>query len=208
MRRLRQRVGRDQRPRIRQCTWRVVLQALYEPGQHFPPQRPEPLALCHAPVVEAMAGWQIEPVQEFPLQQLGRFFQRLQRHQLVTADNQGVHAVDIDERALCDEADPLAIGVQAGCLRIIDHIAQLAQAPTQGAARIIGAVPQQVAKRLAQLRYTGRDKIAEERARALRRRQRHDTVRAHHLQLSKQANAQRGRGGQRRLFLRDDLRPE
>ena len=179
---------------MRQGAVRLVAQPLGQRVQHAAPQGAVALPLGHAPVVEAMAGRQVQSVEKLALQQDGRGFQNVDRRRQATAQHL-VHATHVDQHIGGGEGNVLAVGIEALALLIVGDAAQLGQAPAQRAARIVRAVPQQIAQRLAQLRGAGRNQIAQQRTRALGGRQRHESTGALHLQLAKQADAQRGPHG-------------
>ena len=77
----------------------------------------------------------------------------------------------IDETMRQVEADHVAAGLDALAVAVVDDAADLAQAPAQLSARIVGDVPQQFAKLAPRHGERGQGQVGEERAHLSRRRQ-------------------------------------
>ncbi len=201
----RQRIGRDQRVRVRERAGRVAARTFDELAQHAAPNRAEAVALGHAPVVEAMAGGQIEAVEELALEQLSRFLQRGQLGLLNTRGKQLLDPPEIDEDAPREEHDPLAVGTQAHGRGVVDHDPQLAQAPAQRAARVVRSIPEEVAQALPQLRRAHGDQVAEQGPGALGGGKHHAVSRSRDPQVADQVDPDicavrnQGRHGSRRF---------
>ena len=88
------------------------------------------------------------------------------------------------------EPDRVGLGIDPAPLRLVDYAADLAQAPAQLAARIVGHVPQQLAELAARHRAGSQRQIGEQRAHLARGRQRGGRARAHDGEGSEQPHPQ------------------
>ena len=145
----------------------------------------------HAPLVEAVARGQLEAAEKFTGEQLRRLFQRRQRDVLAPGFEQALRPFDIDNGTERQKRHSLAIGDQPDRVRRIDNATQLGEAPSQGRARIVRAVPQQIAQRLARMRASGGNEIPEQRARAAGGRQRYRHTVDRHFEIADQSQLQR-----------------
>ena len=141
--------------------------------------------------MEAVARGQLEAAEKLTGEQLRRLFQRRQRDVLAPGFEQALRPFDIDNGTERQQRHSLAIGDQPDRVRRIDNATQLGEAPSQGRARIVRAVPQQIAQRLARMRASGGNEIPEQRARAAGGRQRCRHAVDRHLEFADQPQLQR-----------------
>jgi len=78
----------------------------------------------------------------------------------------------------------LPVREQARVARLIDHAAQLAEAPPKAAARIVGHIPEQLAKPLPPVRAAAHDQVGQQSPRLLGGRQLELLLAAPHLYFS------------------------
>ena len=147
-------------------------------------------ALGDQPAVEKRAALELQPVEQIAGEQS---CQRLQLLHVERADPLRGGTADlqrIDKAAVEIERDRIALCRDPAPVRRVERAAQLAQAPAQFAAGIVGHIPQQFAQAAAAHGVRRQRQIGKQRAQLARRRQRHRHAVAQDLQRSEQAHGQ------------------
>src|SRR5262249_22146980 len=72
------------------------------------------------------------------------------------------HGDGVHRTAVKVERHPVVGRPDAGTMQLVEDVSQLAEAPTELAAGVVGGVPQKVAKPAARYRARGKSKIAKE----------------------------------------------
>lgn len=151
--------------------------------------------LGHQPPGEGRAARHLEAFQELAAPQ-----QRRQRREALRRQRRQAALERLGDFERVDPAvrqvqhHRIALGPHARATRLVQHGAQLAQAPPQFAARVGGEVPEQLAQLRARGGAPGGCQIGEQRADLARRRQRGGRVAAGQRQRSEQMKCQRGAG--------------
>ena len=124
----------------------MALKPFDETGEHREVQAAHGFALCHAPFLVAIAERQIEAVEKFAnAEQRGCLFQCGDWCGGDTIAQQRPQALDINDGIAEFDADPLAVRRQSHSFLIVEYCPNLAQAPAQLGARIVGSIPEQIA---------------------------------------------------------------
>ena len=97
---------------------------------------------------------------------------------------------EVDVERLGPQFDGLPVCQQPGICRIVDQGPDFAEAPAQSPARIVRHVPEYLAQPLAPVLASGQREIGEQRPRLARRRQRHRSAVADHLQFAEDPELQ------------------
>ena len=148
-------------------------------------------ALGDAPGLELEEAPELEPIQQLATKLPGQGEQRVGGRAVEARRQRFAHGEQVDDGAGGLEGHGLAVGHDAAAARLVDERPQLAQAPAQRAARVVGDVPEEGAQPLPPLGPAGEREIGEERTGLLRRRQRQDAIAPAQLDLAKDAEMQR-----------------
>jgi hypothetical protein len=179
-------VGVDlhQLPRVTERRLGLVGQPLDQGRQHLGLQPPRILALGHAPGLEVVQVGQVLALEQLAPEPRGEALEGRRVQRVDTGAKGLAHQDDVDLRIARREAHGLSIRHDARPVRLVDQRAEPAQAPAQGAARVVRDVPEERAEALAAMRPAGQRQIGQECPRLLGWRQRlHSTV-ADHLDLA------------------------
>jgi hypothetical protein len=135
-----ERVQIHQLTRERQGSLGPRAEARQQRGEHFGVQAPQLLALGQAPDVIGVEVAQLETFQQLAAKQRERALQRGGRGVLDPAPEQTAHLQRVHADVAAVERDLFAIGDQARSPGLVHQLSQLAQAPAQRGARIVGDV--------------------------------------------------------------------
>ncbi len=157
---------------MRQRHFRLAIQAADEGTQDAGPQGPGFLAFGDAPGLILVVIGQVQAFQKLASIGFRRGQQILRRDGLDARDEalSDIGEIDLDLRGV--EADTFAVGDDALVPRLVDEGANLTEAPSQGASRVVRDFPKKGAETIATMRSTGQGQVGEERTGFLRWRQR------------------------------------
>jgi hypothetical protein len=144
------------------------------------------LALGDAPGLELVELGQLEPVEELPPEHPHELAQALHRQKRHAAGHGRAHLDRVDVRARGLEGHLLPTGDDSPRVVVVED-AQLAQAPAQRAARIVGDVPEHPTQALAPLRALRHREIGQEGPRLLRWGQLHGLAASGHGERPEEA---------------------
>ena len=133
-------------------------------------QRPRFLAPGGAPGLEAKGLAQLEALQKLAAEEVGRLLELGGAGGGEPSLTQRLGGVQIDPRAAEVELHLLPAGLHPLPPGLVEQRAQAREAPAQGAAGVVGQIPEERAELLAGLRPLLDQKVAEQRTRLLRRR--------------------------------------
>ena len=140
-----ERVGTDHGTRIRQRPLGRTSEAVKERRQRGHAEPAEPLALRQAPLMEAVAVGEVEPIEELAGKQPGNDFERLDIGAGDLRRGQNLDAVEVDHCIAGGEADTLAVGRKTLRRAVIDQRPELGETPAQRRPRIVWPIPEEVA---------------------------------------------------------------
>ena len=117
-----------------------------ETGEQREVQAAHGFALGHAPFLVAIAERQIEAIEKgADTEQRGGLFQCSDGCSGDIITKQRPYPLDINDGIAEFDADPLAVRRQSHSLLVVEYCPNLAQAPAQLGARVVGSVPEQIA---------------------------------------------------------------
>jgi hypothetical protein len=182
-----QRVDLDERARIRQRVARRAIETRDHRAHDPRTGEARLLALGGAPRLELVEVGEIETLQELAAELRGQRAQRL-GGRLVDAVGEGAtHVEDVHRDLRRIQLHGARVGEEAHAIWPVHERPQLAQAPPQRAARIVGHVPQERAEALARVPASGQREVGEQRPRLLGRRKGDALRAADELDLSQHA---------------------
>ena len=168
-----ERVGVDLHEAARRAQRRLrLLDEPFDEGrQDFCLQPSRVLALGHAPGLKIVQVGEILALEQLAPKALRQLLQPLGRDGLDPAGEGSPHGDHVDQGVGGIEADGVPVRLDPRPVRLVDQRAKAAQAPAQGAVRVVRDLPKQRAEPLAAMRPAGQGQIGEKRARLLGRRQ-------------------------------------
>ena len=166
-RRLVERVDGGQRPRVGQRRLGIAVQARDEGAQERRVELARLLALGHAPGLEVEEVAEVEPLEELPAE-LAREREELRERRTVEPGGAALlQGEDVDPGALCGEGHAVARGEDPRKVGLVHDRPEPAQAPPQGAAWVVGHVPEQSAEPLAAVGPVAQGQVRQQAARLL-----------------------------------------
>ena len=151
-------------PRLQMRKDLVVGDLSDEMLQHRGVTAAQAAALRHEPAVEHRAAIDLESFEKVADKQRGQGSQPLGGQRLDALLDRLVDLDRIDDAVREVEPDGVGLGLDPAAAGLIDDAPDLAEAPAQLAARIVGNVPQQFAKLAARHGVRRQRQIAEQRA--------------------------------------------
>ena len=148
-------------------------------------------ALSRQPAVEARVAVDLQAVQKLAREQRGQRAQALRRQRLDARLGRVRHLDRVDEAAGQVQPHGIPAGLDPAPAGLIDDAPQLAQAPAQLAARIVGDVPQQLAELASRYGLRCERQVGDERTQLARGGQRHVDAVAAQGQGPEQAHGKR-----------------
>ncbi len=130
-------------------------------------------ALRDQPAVEQRTAVDLQSVEKVAREQRGQMPQPLGRERLDALPRRSGDLDRINEAVRQIERDGIPAGVDPTAVGLVNQAPDLAQAPAQFTARVVGHVPQQFAELAAARRLRSNRQVAEQRPHLARWRQRH-----------------------------------
>lgn len=166
-RRLVERVDGGQRPRVGQRRLGISVQARDERAQERRVELARLLALGHAPGLEVEEVAEVEALEELPAE-LAREGEKLPERRAVEPRGAALpQGEDVDIGAPRGEGHAVARGEDPREVWVVHDRPEPAQAPPQGAPRVVGHVPEQSAEPLAAVGPVAQGQVRQQAARLL-----------------------------------------
>jgi hypothetical protein len=126
------------------------------------------LALRYTPCLKVVKVTELQTLQELAAKLLDQVFELVGRNTLYTLCEPFFYREYINVRAVLIESNAVPGGYEVLRAGLVDEPSELAQAPPQRAARVVGHIPEERTKPIAAVRTVGHGQVGEERTGLLR----------------------------------------